>query len=189
VFQKALSVSVALAVAATVALGRPQEDAPKAAPAGPVETAFIQEAALDGLTQLDICYDALAESRRRDVRAFALDTANLRAPALKDLEQLAKPREVAFPTNLVDYPAYIPDRPWQSEGANFDVEFMRDQVRRHEQLVDAYARETVDGIDPDVRSYAWANILQLRQRLARARELLERVEAAALTGGGSTPGD
>ena len=53
---------------------------------------------------------------------------------------------------------------------------MRDQVRRHEQLVDAYTREAVDGVDSAVRSYAWANILQLRQRLTRARAILDRLE-------------
>ena len=178
VFRRVLSASVVTVLVAAAALGRPQEAATKAVPAGPVETAFVQEAALDGLAQLDICYDALAQSHRRDVRAFALDTANLRAPALKDLEQIASVREITFPTNLVDYPAYIPERPWENEGTSFDVEFMREQVRRHEQLVDAYAREAVDGVDPDVRSYAWANLLQLRQRLTRARAILERIESA-----------
>jgi len=176
VFRRALFASVVTALVAAAALGRPQEAATKAAPAGPVETTFVQEAALDGLAQLDICYDALAQSHRRDVRAFALDTANLRAPALKELEQLATAREITFPTTLVDFPAYLPDRPWDNEGASFDVEFMREQVRRHEQLVDAYAREAVDGVDPEVRSYAWSNILQLRQRLTRARAILDRVE-------------
>jgi predicted outer membrane protein len=176
VFRRALSAFAVTILVAAAALGRPQEAADKPAPAGPVDAAFVQEAALDGLAQLDVCYDALAQSRRRDVRAFALDTANLRAPALKDLEQLATVREIAFPRSLVDYPAYIPERPWESEGTSFDVEFMRDQVRRHEQVVETYEREAVDGVDPTVRSYAWANILQLRQRLTRARAILDRIE-------------
>jgi predicted outer membrane protein len=185
VFRKALSTSLLICLGVASALAAPPEDpdqqeAAAPQPVGPVDEAFVHDAALDSLAQMDLNYDALGLSDRKDVRAFALDSVNFHAPALHDLEQLAAPRAVAFPKSLDEYPAYIPNRPWEgADAASFDAIFMRDQFLHDTADAEIYTREGYDGQDPDLRAYAWSTIMQLRQRLLRARDILAHIAPSA----------
>lgn len=174
-YRRVLSIVTIALFAAAGASAQQNAAVAAATPLAPADETFLREAALGGLAQLDVNYEALGTSRRRDVRAFALETVNVHAPALKQLERLAATREVAVPESLDDYPAYIPERPWRDDPASFDAVFMREQVRRLEQEVDVFTREMYDGQDDALRAYVWENITPLRLRLEAARTLLARV--------------
>ena len=114
-YRRALSVVTLLLLGAAAAAAQQNDEQSAPAPLAPADQDFLREAALDGLAQMEVNYDALESSRREDVRAFALESVNLHAPALKQLEDIAAARGGALPTSLDDYPAYIPERPWRDD--------------------------------------------------------------------------
>src|SRR5689334_9513378 len=81
-YRRALWVVTLLLLGAAGAAARQTSDPAEPAPLAPADEDFLREAALDGLAQMEVNYDALELSRREDVRAFALEAVNLHAPAL-----------------------------------------------------------------------------------------------------------
>lgn len=125
---------------------------------------------------MDVGYEALALSNRKDVKELALELVNFESPVLKHLERYAAARGLAVPRDLRQHPEYMPDHPWETDDTDFDLLFMHQQVVRSQATLELFERETVDGADQDLRTLAWTYVPQLRERLARAKVILARVK-------------
>lgn len=167
---------IAVALAALPTSGFGQRSGHQSTTMNPIDREWISLASLDGLAQMDVGYEALALSHRRDVKALALELVNFESPVLKRLERHAAARGIHVPKDLRQYPQYMPEHPWEVEGTDFDLLFMRQQVERGQATLELFERETVDGADQDLRTFAWSYLPQLRERVARAKVILSRVK-------------
>ena len=144
--------------------------------ANPADERYIHELALEGLSALELGYDALQLATRRDVREFALDAINRHAPALKQLERFASEQKVALPANLTEQPEYQPERPWEDGVVGFDRAFMEYQVRMLERESEAITRAGTYAENSTLRTHAWSRLVVVRQQLARAREIVWQLD-------------
>ena len=142
----------------------------------PADVEYVRELALEGLAALELGYDALQLSSRKDVREFALDSVNLHAPAVKQLERFAVERSVAFPGSVEGNPDYAPERPWEDGTISFDRAFMECQIRQLERESDAITKVATYAEDPVLRTHAWSRLAVVRQQLARAREIVWQLD-------------
>jgi predicted outer membrane protein len=143
---------------------------------GAGDAAYVQELALEGLAGLDLGYEALQRSTRDDVREFALDSVNLHAPALKQLQRFAAEHKLAFPESLESHPEFAAERPWEDGIVSFDRAVMESHVRQLERESDAIARVAAYAEDEGLRAYAWSRVAVVRQHLARARQIVWQLD-------------
>jgi predicted outer membrane protein len=166
---------IAVAIISSVASGAAARQRVEAV-ANPADETYVQELALEGIAALELGYDALQLATRRDVREFALDSVNLHAPALKQLEWFASEHKVAFPSSLAGRPEYRPERPWEDGVIGFDRAFMESQVRMLERESEAITRVATFAEDPVLRTHAWSRLAVVRQQLARAEEIVWQLD-------------
>jgi putative membrane protein len=166
---------IALAVISSVASGVAAQERIETI-VNAADERYVQELALEGLAALEIGYDALELATRQDVREFALDSVNLHAPALKQLEWFASEHRVALPDSLAESPEFRPERPWEDGTVGFDRAFMEAQVRLLERETEAITRVATFAEDPILRTHAWSRLAAMRQQLARAQEILWQLD-------------
>lgn len=144
--------------------------------ANPTDEQYVRELAIEGLAALALGYDAFELATRQDVREFALDSVNLHAPALKQLQWFASERSVAFPGSVAESPEHEPQRPWEDGVVGFDRAFMECQVHMLERESEAITRVAAFAEDPVLRTHAWSRLAIVRQQLARAREIVWQLD-------------
>ena len=71
------------------------------------------------------------------------------------------------------------DRLQGLNGPQFDQEFCKAMVDGHQQAIDLFQKETTDGQNPDLKSYAQTTLPTLRQHLDHARELQKKIASGS----------
>lgn len=138
---------------------------PEAVAPASSDEAFVRQAALNAVAQVEASRIAVERASSGDVRQFALHVLEVQQPLLEDLQQLATERGLDLPTPRdVGALAAI-------ESESFDRDYLEQQIALHERLIETSASVASVG-DADLRVYAWASATLAHQRLDRARALL-----------------
>jgi putative membrane protein len=152
-------VAAVLCVSGSVALG--------AAP--PAEQAFVKQAVLDGMTEVEMANIASAKSSSEEVKTFAARMLQDHSKANAELAALAQSKSIKVPTKLdIKHKAMVNALQVRS-GASFDAAYAQHMAADHAKAVALFTKES-QSPDADMAAFAKQTLptLQEHKRLADA---------------------
>jgi putative membrane protein len=136
-----------------------------------VDGDFMTKAAESGLAEVLTSQLATSKSTNEEVKAFAQRMVDDHTKANDELKGLAGNKNVTLPTTPNAKQRATHDRLNTLSGADFDREYMREQVRMHNEAVALFEKETRNGRDQDVKAWAGKTLPTLREHQRLANDL------------------
>jgi putative membrane protein len=132
---------------------------------------FVVSATAGNLAEINFGKLAGKHASNADVRKFAQDMVDDHNKANKELNDLAfnKKWEVAANMDREHQAEY--DRLSKLEGADFDREYIRWQLKDHEQTITLFEDEAKNGDDAQLKGWCNKTLPTLREHLKKARTL------------------
>ena len=136
---------------------------PTPAPLNDKDKAFIQDAAKDGMMEVEMGKMGQKQAKNAEVKKFATRMVTDHSKANTELKALAKKKGVtldsASPTEH------------KMDDATFDKDYMDQMVKDHEKDVKEFEEEAKDGSDADVKAWANKTLPTLKKHLELAKEI------------------
>lgn len=132
---------------------------------------FVLKAGPMGLAEVAIGEMARSQSNRPDIQQFAERLIQDHTSNNKQLAVLVQRKGIDAPTGPDLEHQRLHERLSRLRGTDFDKEFVRAQVRDHEQVVALFEREAMDGHDRDLREFAQKSMGLMQSHLQMAREM------------------
>jgi putative membrane protein len=135
----------------------------------PSDPAFVKQAALDGMTEVEMANIATEKSSSDEVKAFAARMIQDHGKADADLAALAQSKSIKVPTKLdIKHKAMV-DALKVRSGASFDAAYAKHMAADHTKAIALFTKES-QSPDPDMSAFAKQTLptLQEHKRLADA---------------------
>lgn len=136
------------------------------------DQAFVAQAAYGGLSEVALGELANKQAGSPQVQQFGQRMFTEHRRANEELVAIAKRKGITPPT--------APDAGRQAvaaalatlEGANFDRQYLQQQLAEHEMAVALYRAEATNGADPDIRAFATKWLPALEDHVATIRRMM-----------------
>lgn len=138
---------------------------------------FVMDAAQGGMAEVELGRLATERASNADVKAFARRMIDDHTTANERLKQVAREKSVTLPTELSAEHKQHRDKLAKATGAEFDKMYMSHMVKDHEKTVADFEKETKNGQDAAVRSFAQQTLPTLREHLQMTHQLAAKVGA------------
>jgi putative membrane protein len=126
---------------------------------------FWSEAAIGGMTEVELGKLAAQKAKNAEVKKFAQMMVTDHSKANDELKSLAQKKNITLPTQL-DSAHQSDIQALQSESAdNFDKEYVDMMVEDHEKDVAFFQRQASTGTDPDAKAFAAKTLPVLQKHL------------------------
>jgi putative membrane protein len=159
-----------------------RQEATSAANSGQTaDQAFVHEAAMGGMAEVELGKLAAAKATNSKVKSFAERMVTDHGKANDELKNLASSKHVTLPAAVDAKHQAAHDRLAKLSGAAFDRAYVRDMVTDHEKDVAAFRRESQSGKDPDVKMWAAKTLPTLQDHLKMIQELQKDVVSSTAT--------
>ncbi|MFN7994227.1 MAG: DUF4142 domain-containing protein [Bryobacteraceae bacterium] len=139
---------------------------------------FAKDAALGGLTEVQLGKLAAERASRDDIKQFGQRLAEDHTKANEQLKQLAGKQNISLPDALDSKHQARVDKLAKLSGSDFEKAFIKDQVKDHEMEIRNFTAEAQSGTDPEVKTYA-SNVLPTLQEHLQAAKNLNKSEKHA----------
>ncbi|MDB6087455.1 MAG: putative outer membrane protein [Gammaproteobacteria bacterium] len=157
--------AAALCVSGGVAMG---------ADKGLTDQSFVKQAALDGMTEVELGNVAAEKAASDDAKTFAAHMVKDHSKANDELATLAKSKNLKVPTQLdVKHRAMI-DALKMKSGASFDAAYAKNMVSDHNKAISLFTKETQSS-DPDLAAFATKTLPVLKEHKKMADALNAKV--------------
>jgi putative membrane protein len=143
------------------------------------DAAFMQEAAMSSMAEVEHGRAATKNAQHEDVRTFARRMIDDHTKANDELKSLASRKQVTLPTQLDQKHRAMQEKLEKMNGAAFDRAYMQHMVTAHKQAVSLFEREAKSGSDADARAWAEKMLPALREHLKLATEISAKVDKGA----------
>ena len=154
-------------------LGGP--NGPEAAPAKVDDKKFLKDAAMGGMTEVELGKLASQKATRDDVKQFAQRMVDDHSKANDQLKEVASKEGVSVPDSLDSKHQSRVDKLSKLSGEDFDKAYIKDQLKDHETDVREFNAEAQNGNDANVKSFA-SNTLPTQQQHLDAVKSLNKSE-------------
>jgi len=144
-----------------------QESAPKQVD----DKKFAKNAALGGMTEVELGKLAAEKGSSDAVKQFGQKMADDHSKANDQLKELAAKKSFEIPASLDSKHQSRIDKLSKLSGPAFDKAYIKDAVKDHEKDVNEFKDEAQYGSDPNVKQFAAATLPVLQQHLAAAKDL------------------
>jgi putative membrane protein len=141
------------------------------------DNSFVMKAAMGGMTEVEMGQIALTQASNEDVKRFAQRMVDDHGKANMELKQLAGNKGMQVPAMLDDDHKKTKDKMSKLTGAAFDREYMSMMVKDHQKTVELFERQSKDGKDMELKSWADKTLPTLREHLQMARDIASKVGA------------
>lgn len=171
----------ALALAAAPALAQAPKSGGTMKSGGTIsaaDRAFAHEAAVGGLTEVELGNLAKEKASSADVKQFGERMATDHGKANDELKSWAQSKNVTLPTELDAKHTAVRDRLSKLSGEAFDKAYMKDMVQDHEQDVAKFRQESKSANDPDLKAWAGNTLPTLEDHLKMAQDTASKVAPA-----------
>jgi putative membrane protein len=139
---------------------------------------FVKDAALGGLTEVELGKLAAQKASRDDVKQFAQNMVDDHTKANDELKQVASKENIPVPEALDSKHQSRVDKLSKLSGEAFDKAYVKDQLKDHEADVREFNAEAQNGTDPNVKAFASSTLPTLQHHLDMVKDL-NRVEKNA----------
>ena len=142
------------------------------------DQAFVKEAALGGMAEVDLGQLASTKAADEKVKAFAQKMVADHSKANDELKALASSKQVMMPTALDAKHKATHDRLAKMSGSAFDRAYVTDMVADHRKDVADFKHQAMAAKDPDVKAFAAKTLPTLQEHLTMIEDLSKHVGAA-----------
>ena len=132
---------------------------------------FFNTAAGANQTEVDMSKLALTHSQDADIKAFAQKMIDDHTMANQKLAAYASTKGGSLPTTLDDKHQAMVNQLSTMSGPDFNRSFLQDQVAAHQETIDAFKSEEMNGEDPDSQNFAKQMLPTLQMHLDMAMKL------------------
>ena len=139
------------------------------------DKAFAHEAAVGGLTEVELGTLAKEKASSPDVKAFAERMVTDHGKANDELKQWAEQHHVTLPTELDAKHKATKDHLSNLSGDAFDKAYMRDMLQDHKEDVAKFRSESKTAKNPDLKSWAGNTLPTLEDHLKMAQDTASKV--------------
>jgi putative membrane protein len=149
----------------------PMDTATTSKPSKVDDKKFIQEAAIGGLTEVELGKLALQKASSNDVKEFAQKMIDDHTKANETLKQVAAQEKIDIPASLDSKHQSRIDKLAKLSGDQFDKAYVKDQLKDHQDDVGKFTAEAQNGSVPNVKSFASSTLPTLQQHLELIKNL------------------
>jgi putative membrane protein len=135
------------------------------------EKKFIQDAAVDDLTEVAMGKLAVEKGSDDAIKQYGQKLIDDHTKANGDLKELAAAGRIEVPDALDSKHQARVDKLAKLSGPQFDKAFIKDQVKFHQQNVKDFQEEAASGTIVQVKNYASKALPTLEQHLELVKEL------------------
>ena len=144
---------------------------PGTAPAKVDDKKFVKDAALGGMTEVELGKLAAQKASSDAVKQFGQKMVDDHTKANDDLKQLASKENISIPDALDSKHQKRIDKLSKLSGAAFDKAYVKDQLKDHEEDVHEFQSEAQGGVDPNIRQFASTTLPTLQAHLEMVKGL------------------
>lgn len=175
-------------LAAGQATSKPAPPAPTAKPdtqksAAPgiaaSDQAFVKEAAMGGMAEVDLGQLAASKASDADVKQFGQRMVDDHGKANDELKSWASSKNVMLPTELDAKHKAEHARLEKLSGAAFDKAYMTSMVTDHNKDVAEFQRESKSAKDPELKAWITKTLPTLQDHQKSAKEISSKVQGSA----------
>jgi putative membrane protein len=132
------------------------------------EAQFLVDAADISMQQVKLAELAQTQASAEDVKELAKFLKEDHSKCLKELEDVAKKKQVTLPLELSKDGQNAMDRLSDKANTNFDKDYTSRMVDMHEEAIKKYEKVSNDGEDYELKTWATKKLEELRRNLDRS---------------------
>jgi putative membrane protein len=144
---------------------------PEMAPAKVDDKKFLKEAALGGMTEVELGKLAAQKASSEDVKQFAQKMVDDHTKMGDQLKQVASKDNITLPDALDSKHQSQINKLSKLSGADFDKAYAKEQLKGHQSDIKDFTAEAQSGTDPNVKAFAASALPTLQQHLELAKNL------------------
>jgi len=138
---------------------------------------FVREAAMGGMTEVQLGELAGAKGMTEGVKAFGRRMVLDHGKANDELKSLATTKQISLEANLDAKHQAMLDKFAKLSGLAFDRAYVDDMVNDHKTAVAAFAREAQQGEDAEIKAWAMRTLPTLESHLREIQGLQKDLES------------
>jgi len=142
-----------------------------AAPSRVDDKKFVKNAALGGLTEVELGKLATQKASDQKVKDFGQKMVDDHTKANDELKQAASKSNIPVPDSLDSKHQSRVDKLSKLSGADFDKAYLKDQLKDHQTDVQEFKDEAQSGTDPNVKTFASTALPVLQHHLEMVKDL------------------
>jgi putative membrane protein len=139
---------------------------------------FARDAAIAGLSNVELAELAAEKASSEDVRQFGKRLLDDQTKTNDRLKQVANQQNILIPDALDSKHQSLIDKVAKLSGPEFDKAFLKQQLKEQEAEVRDFSDEAQRGTDPNVKTFAAGALLNLQQQLEAAKNLNKSTKKA-----------
>jgi putative membrane protein len=132
---------------------------------------FAKDAALGGMTEVELGKLAVQKSSNDEVKQFGQKLVDEHTAANNQLKDVAGKENIEIPGSIDSKRQSRIDKLSKLSGEDFDKAFLKDQLKDHEAQVRDFSAEAQGGSDPNVKAFATKMLPALQQHLELAKNI------------------
>jgi putative membrane protein len=132
------------------------------------DSTFAQKAAQGGMAEVKLGELAKDHASNQAVKTFGQRMVDDHTKANDELKSIAGKKGITLPSDLDSKDQATYDRLSKLNGAEFDRAYITDMVKDHRTDVSEFRRESEQGQDPDLKSFAGKTLPTLEEHLKLA---------------------
>jgi len=141
------------------------------------DVAFVKEAAIGGLAEVDLGNLAKDKAANADVKQFGERMVTDHSKANDELKEWAQKKDLTLPSDLDTKHKAVHERLSKLSGPAFDKAYMDDMVTDHVKDVAAFRKQSTGAKDPDLKAFAAKTLPTLEEHLKQAKDVQAKLKA------------
>ncbi|SPF39148.1 exported hypothetical protein [Candidatus Sulfopaludibacter sp. SbA4] len=146
-------------------------DSPGTVGIRPDDRKFLKDAAIGGMTEVQLGKLAQEKASSPDVKQFGQKMIDDHTKANDEIRQIAVGKSISVPESLDAKHKARVDKLSKLSGAEFDKAYIKDQLKDHEQDVKEFQQEAQSGDDAAVKAFASKTLPTLQSHLQAVKDL------------------
>jgi putative membrane protein len=154
-------------------------DAQTAMPPKVDDKKFVKDAAIGGMTEVELGKLAAQKASRDEVKQFAQKMVDDHTKAGEQLKQVAGKENIQIADALDSKHQSRIDKLSKLSGQDFDKAYVKDQLKDHQSDVKDFSAEAQNGTNPNVKAFASNTLPTLQEHLDLVKNLNKSQKEAA----------
>ena len=132
---------------------------------------FLMDAAMGGMMEVELGRLATTNGASDAVKQFGQRMVDDHSKANAELMSLATSKGITLPTELDEKHRAHVTKLWSLTGADFDREYSKMMMSDHKKDVSEFEKQSMKGVDADLKAFATNTLPTLREHLQMANAL------------------
>ena len=138
---------------------------------------FAEKAAQDSIAEIDLGELAKERAGSDEVKQFAQRMIDDHGKANEQLEEIAKTKGVALPTEAGEEHSKVRAELADLKGEEFDQKYMAAMAEDHQKAVDLFQKQAEEGQDPELKAFAEQTLPTIKEHLTMAQSMVQQAQA------------